>query len=196
MLLFSLLLVAAPTLSLPEPAMPAPREIAERGESPVYYRLPNDTFLPSFRAAIGSASRLALNGESAKTAFGFDLLLGAAVAPARGSRFTLLGEGGYSFVVLFVYFASLGVGPLVRENGTSPELDHPFGESLTLGLVPHVLLGSANGDFARGLRTSFVFGWLAYTFEIAHQYVETDLRHVHEIHLAFTPFFAYPSHER
>jgi hypothetical protein len=183
-------------LALPEPAMPAPREVVEQGESPVYYRSPDDTLLPSARLNLGTATRLAEVGETPKTAFRLDLLAGAAFAPARGSRFAVLGELGYSYVGFSEHYFTAGLGPLLRLKGPVFGDDRSFGDQVWLGVVPRGLVGSADGALAVGLRTAVLLGWEGWGVELGHQYVTTDTRRVQELDIAFTMYVWYPARYR
>jgi hypothetical protein len=56
-------------LTLPEPSMPAPVVIEEQGQSPVYYRNPDDRWGGSGRLDLGTATRLPVGGATSQTAF-------------------------------------------------------------------------------------------------------------------------------
>lgn len=192
--LLALIATASPAgaqsvLRLSEPEVPPPREIHEQGSSPTYYRLHPDTVLPMFRNGIGASVRLPANGEEGRGAFTLDVLGGAELGFGRGARVGLVAETGYSYVGFGEHWLLLGVGPMVRRFG--PELiesrsgDEPRGD-MAVYLLPHAMVGSLNGAFAQGIRTSLVFRFWLYGLEVGHQLAHTSERDVHELHLAFT----------
>jgi hypothetical protein len=173
-------------LRFPEPAAPAPRVVEERGPSPMYYRLPPDTLLGSFRIGLGANSRLAIGGEEAGWAFAFDALAGAVVRPSRASRLGLWAEGGYHYVGFSEHLASLGVGPILHRIGSGSDYRPHEPGRVTLALLPRGLAGSLRGEAAAGVRTGLLAGYWFYALEIAHQVLIAGPRRVHEVHLVFT----------
>jgi hypothetical protein len=176
--------------------MPAPREVKETGESPVYYRLPDDTVLGSARLDLGTATRLSAGGETPKTAFALDTLVGAAFSPARASRFAVLGELGYSYVGFAEHFFTAGLGPMLRLKGPIYGDDRALSDQLWFGVVPRGLVGSADGDLAVGLRTAAFLGWEGWGLEVAHQFITRGTGSEQEIHVAFTMYVWYPARYR
>jgi len=178
----------------PEPAVAPPRIIEERGPSPVYYRLPNDTVLPTVRLGLGASFRLPVYAEPYKLGFVFNGLPGVAFGLGRGSRYAFMAEGGYSYVGPDGHWFVLGLGPEIRRFGTTifddGTSERPHGD-MALGVIPHGLVGTIDDAFAGGVRTSAYFRFMAYAIVVAHQYTMTELRHVHEIHLTFSPFYVF-----
>lgn len=191
-----------------DPDMPPPRRIVEKGESPRELRLPRDGLDWGMRGNIGPATRLGIGKEIGKTAFAFDVIVGATLPLKRGGRWGLLGETGYSFVGFSEHLATFGVGPMMRGLGPSSPFDsysaprdapdeRPDGLRgiFSFALVPRFVGGIADGERALGMRTSVVAGLWLWALEISHQYLSTDTRNIHQLAFAFS-FWPYSGNLR
>jgi hypothetical protein len=186
-------------LTLPEPVMPAPVVVEERGESPVYYRNKDDRWGGSGRLTLGAATRLPVGGATAQTAFRLDVLVGAGLALRRQGLLTILGEGGYSFVGFSENYITAGLGPFLRskdEVWVNKRDTRSFWDKAWLGLVPRGLFGSNDGELAWGVRTVLMVGSENAGLELAHQYVKTPTRAVQEVQVAFVWYPFYPERSK
>lgn len=183
-------------LALPD-VKDAPTEtIDERGESPVYYRLPDNTFSGWFRSTLGASSRLAVAGELEQTRFSLDVLGGAELGFDRTSPATMVTELGYSYVYESQHWFMVGLGPGLRRLGGS--LFEDEGEALRpmghagITLIPHGIIGDYEGNLAYGVRTSLLARYMTLGLEVAHQYARIPAmdRHVHEIHFGVTMIYS------
>lgn len=183
-------------LGLPDvPDAPA-QTIEERGQSPVYYRLPDNSVSPWFRTVLGASSRLAVRGETEATRFTFDGLVGTEIGFSRTSPATFVTELGYSYVYESQHWFVLGAGPGLRRLGSPLFGDDddglrptgPFG----ITLIPHGIVGTYEGHFAYGARTSLIVRFMTAGVEVAHQYghIPELERSVHEIHFGFSVVFS------
>ena len=192
--------VAAKTFELPEIEAPERHAVRELGESPFYYRIPDNTVVPWSRSAIGAQVTLPTNEETDSFArategarFSFDLLGGVEISFDRREPFSLVAELGYSYVYERSHWFVVGLGPGLHGLGPSsePEDPRPSGD-FGVALVPHAVVGSLDARFAYGVRTSLLARWYGLGLEVAHQvaYVEDLDRTVHELHLMFAPTYS------
>jgi hypothetical protein len=192
--------VAAKTFELPEVEVPERHAVREVGESPFYYRIPDTTVAAWSRSAIGAQVTLPTNEEADAFArateggrFSFDLLGGVEISFDRREPFSVVAELGYSYVYERSHWFVVGLGPGLHGVGptSEPEDPRPSGD-LGVALVPHAVVGSLDGHFAYGVRTSLLMRWEVFGVELAHQvaYVEDLDRTVHELHLMFSPTYA------
>jgi hypothetical protein len=188
-------------LALPEVEGPPRVTVTERGESPVYYRLPDDVVSPWLRTAFGAQLRLPVNGEAEARAFSFDVLGGVEVAFDRRAPFTVVTELGYSYVHESAHWFVMGLGPGLHRVGPGDGREGDGGEDAAqrpsgpfgLAVVPHGVLGALDGHFAMGVRTSLLLRFYILGVEVAHQVArvsELD-RTVHEMHVMFTPTYSF-----
>jgi hypothetical protein len=168
---------AEPELALAEPSAPAPQVILEDAPSPVYYRLPDDVVQLLVRPSIGVDVR----GHSA--ALALHQLAGVAIGFGRGAKAGMLVEAGYSYSRFHDHLLVLGAGPDLRRIG--PAVVGDTGAAF-FALVPHAVLGSIDGTFGYGIRTSAIASFAFYGLELAHQYVVVGDRHVQQIEVLFT----------
>jgi hypothetical protein len=178
---------SAQQLQLPDPIAPEPRVITEQGPSPLHYRKSPRIVLPTFRSGFGMQVRIPTGDLTAKVAFTLDAYVGATIRFGRGARTGLLTEVGYSYVGFSEHLGSAGIG-ILYGLGRPPA---PPGESQPMGgrrfaIVPHALVGKAYGGLAVGARTSVIFGYWIYGFELAHQVLVVGPRQIHEVHTTFT----------
>lgn len=178
---------AGQVLQLPEPTAPTPRVVEEKSPPEPYYRLPKPSPMVALRFGLGTQVRVPEGGEqAAKAAFALDVLVGAAFRFSRGSRLGAWIEGGYSYVSFSEHLVSLGIGPMLYKIGPSSSDDGRGPGNITVALLPRGLLGSVEGGFALGERTSFIFAYHGFGLDLAHQYTLVGDRQIHEIHVAIT----------
>lgn len=163
------------------PLAPAPRRITEQGESPYYYRKPRDTIGWGYRLGLGAAVSLASTLPRPRARFTLDLLPEIDLGFARGSRFGLMIEGGYSYTQGAMHLLVIGAGPAARSLGPTWGVG-PRGH-MTAALIPHALVGTLAGQTAVGVRTSLLFHVFVIGVEIGHQYVEAGPQRGHELRL-------------
>jgi hypothetical protein len=192
--------VAEKTLELPEVELPERQAVREIGESPFYYRIPDNTVAGWSRSAVGLQVTLPTNEEQDAFArategarFSFDLLGGVELSFARDEPYSVVAELGYSYVYERSHWFVVGLGPGLHGLGPTSEAEDPrpsgdFG----VALVPHAVVGSLDGHFAYGLRSSLLARWHAFGIELGHQvaYVEELDRTVHELHLMISPTYS------
>jgi len=173
---------------LPSPAVDEPPYgvVEEDGESPVYYRLPDQTATFGGRTALGLAVPWA-TGEDERVRFSADVYLGAALQASRTEPFGFLVEVGYSYVHGTQHWLSGGVGPAWMRVGPREFEERPSGP-YSFALVPHALVGEVDGRFAYGGRVSVLAQWLILGVEVAYQAAHVDGREGlrQEIQLKFT----------
>jgi hypothetical protein len=164
-----------------EPTAPPARRIEERGESPYYYRRPNDTIAYGYRVGLGSRISLASNVPRPVARFTLDLLPEVDFGFARGSTMGGLVQGGYSYARDGLHLFVLGAGPAVR--GFGPKLDRERRGVMTAALLGHGVVGTLRGEPAAGVRTTLLFHVLALGVEVGHQYIVSGPQRGHELRL-------------
>lgn len=169
----------APAPGAEGPLAPPPRRIVERGPSPFYYRKPRDTIGYGYRVGLGGSISLTSTLPRPGSRFTLDILPEVDLGFARGSRFGVLLEGGYSFTQGGTHLFVIGAGPAVRHFGPTFNLG-PRG-AMTAGLVGHALVGTSSGQAATGVRTSLLLQLFVIGIEIGHQYLVAGPQAGHEL---------------
>ena len=179
--------VMAQRLPSPEVEEPPYAVVEEEGESPVYYRLPDDSVTYAGRFAVGFAVPWA-TGEDKKVRFSVDAYMGAAGRASRTDPFGFLAEIGYSYVHGTQHWLVGGIGPAWLRAGPRAFEERPSGP-YGFALVPHALVGEVDGRFAYGGRLSLLASWYFVGVEVAYQAAHVDGREGlrHEMQLKFTP---------
>ncbi len=173
--------VVGPEPPVVMPSAPPPRRIVEQGPSPYYYRKPRDTIGWGYRLGLGAAVSLASTLPRPSPRFTLDVLPEVDLGFARGSRFGVLLEGGYSFTQGGTHLLVIGAGPAARHFGPTLGLG-PRG-AMAAALVGHALVGTVAGQTAVGVRTSVLFHLFVVGVEIGHQYTEAGPQRGHELRL-------------
>lgn len=192
LLLLGALLAASRTSmaqQLPSPEVDEPPYgvVEEDGESPVYYRLPDQTITFAGRSAFGFGVPWH-TGEDKKVRFSADVYLGAAMQVSRTDPFGFLAEAGYSYVHGTQHWFSAGIGPAWMRVGPQEIEARPSGR-YSLAVVPHALVGEVDGRFAYGGRVSLIAQWTIIGVEVAYQAAHVEGREGlrHEMQLKLTP---------
>jgi hypothetical protein len=161
----------AEDLDLGEPEAPPVRTVVERGESPLYYRLPPDVVAVAARSSLGLAMR---DGDGA---FALSTLAGASIRFGRGASAGLWTEAGYAYERFHEHLFLLGAGPSLHGSG-----------DLTYGfqLVPHAVIGRVDGATGYGIRTSAIASFWAWGIEVAHQLVVVHAQRIQEVQVSMT----------
>ncbi|MGZ3475158.1 MAG: hypothetical protein ACXWUG_13290 [Polyangiales bacterium] len=157
--------------------------IEEQGESPSYFREQKPIVGLGLRPSIKGSVRLGEPPESLRrSAFGFDVHAVGRLGIGRGRTFGLWPEVGYVSTGANGRFASVGLGIASQ----TPPLYTTFASGLSLGVVPHFLLGEREGARATGLRTSllaeiYLDDGNAWGLEVAHQTITQTGETSHEL---------------
>lgn len=170
----------AQRLVLPEPTMPEPRIVRERGPSPFYHRATEERVHWASHTALGIQPRLSAGGDAA---FTLDALLSQRVTFDRTSRVSLLLQQGYSYVGFSEHFAVAGAGLLWRQSLQRGDFGGLWAAAVARGLA-----GSVDGDGALGARFGAVVGYAMLGLELSHQSLLTGPRKTQELHITFVIF--------
>ena len=190
--LFPRLGEAQSSFQLPEPTVPPPETIDERGESPTYYRIVDDVVLASVRTSYGVAWRFGSESEQRNGSFSMDLAAGAEIGFGRGSRPAILFEGGYSYSYRAQHLVSLGAGLVIRRFGPTAFDDDNVGRpsgDVVVSLVPRFVLGKAGSEFAWGVHTGLLFAYSLYGVQLSYLYTHIGERDIHGIRLSLVIYW-------
>lgn len=180
-------------LRLPEPTAPPQVVIEEQGESPLYYRLPDDSALFTGRTALGATWRSDDDGTGIPGwGFSLDVALGGEFGFGRGSRAAWALEGGYSYVYEGEHLFSAGTGIVIRRFGPAvldrQGTERPSGD-LVVNLVPHFVVGTVRGELALGVRAGLLFAFWMYGVLVSYQFARVGDDDMHEAQLAFCVYW-------
>jgi len=171
--------VAEPALGLAEPEAPPVRQIQEATPGPLYYRVPSDVSTPLLREGFGVALR------SPGAAFALDVFPGRVIRFGRGAKLGAWIEGGYSYSRFHDHLVAFGAGPALDRIGPrAGTYDHDG--ALSFALVPHAVIGSIDGHFGYGVRTSAVASYSLFGLELAHDYLVVGAQRIHEVRVMLT----------
>jgi hypothetical protein len=165
----------------PEPTGPEPKTIRPSGESPVYYRLPDDRVIPGFELGVGLGRHL----DDSTSAFAIAPMLGVRMSPQRGWQAGALAQAGLVIQPGHDLGVAAGVGPMWRQPPTTRS-DLGFPEGPTLAWVPQALLTGDDGRAAWGVRHGLVLTFWIYGLTVAHQMVLTAEGPVQQVQILFT----------
>jgi hypothetical protein len=164
------------------PPWPPFVEVREVGPSPRYYRETKPIVGVGLRVSPKFVTRLEDTEGFARAAFGFDVHAVGRLGVGRGRTFGLWPELGYVQTGVNGRFASLGLGVASQ----TPPLETTFLSGLSLGVVPHLLVGRREGESAIGARTSllaelYLDDGNAWGIELCHQSVRSGDHTTHEL---------------